>query len=84
MTPDEDTLIIVCEVRKQKPAIVRINGHTVTKTVLRQIGQLLIDIHGQSEHLSLLDKKYHLDFLDAYAHTIGLRNKFTSQSFSIS
>jgi serine/threonine-protein kinase len=38
----------------------------VTRAILRQIGRLLVDIHGQSEHLSLLDTKYHLDFLDAY------------------
>jgi DNA repair protein RecN (Recombination protein N) len=79
LSQKEEFLIISCEVRKQKPAIVRINGHTVTKTVLRQLGQLLIDIHGQSEHLSLLDKKYHLEFIDAYAHNSDLRNKFSSR-----
>jgi DNA repair protein RecN (Recombination protein N) len=79
LTGDDDTLIINCAVRRQKPGINRINGHPVTKTILRQIGQLLIDIHGQSQHLSLLDKKYHLDFLDAYAHTIELKNKFSAE-----
>jgi DNA repair protein RecN (Recombination protein N) len=77
---DDDCLVINYEVRKQKPGVVRINGHLVTKTVLRQTGQLLIDIHGQSEHLSLLDKKYHLDFLDSYAHTSQLRNSFSQQA----
>jgi DNA repair protein RecN (Recombination protein N) len=77
---DEDTLIINCAVRRQKPGINRINGHTVTKTILRQTGQLLIDIHGQSQHLSLLDKKYHLDYLDAYAHTLELRTNFSAQA----
>ncbi len=76
LSPEEDTLLINCEIKKQKPSLVRINGHTVTKTILRQVGQLLVDIHGQSEHLSLLDKKYHLDFLDAYAKTTDLRNDF--------
>ena len=56
LAPDEDTLIVTCEVRRQKPGIVRINGHTVTKSLLRQVGRMLIDIHGQSDHLSLLDK----------------------------
>jgi DNA repair protein RecN (Recombination protein N) len=78
--PSEDeTLIINYEIKKQKPGVVRINGHIVTKTILRQAGQLLIDIHGQSDHLSLLDKKNHLDFLDAYAHTLELKKQFGEQ-----
>jgi DNA repair protein RecN (Recombination protein N) len=59
--------------------VVRINGHTVAKSVLRQTGQLLIDIHGQSDHLSLLDKKNHLDFLDAYANTFDIRKRFADK-----
>ncbi len=80
LASDEDTLIISCEVRRQKPGLVRINGRTVTKTILRQTGQLLIDIHGQSEHLSLLDKKTHLNFLDAYAHTDKMRKDFSARA----
>ena len=60
---EDETLIINCEVRKGRPTTAKINGRTITKGLLRQIGQLLIDIHGQSEHLSLLDKKQHLEFL---------------------
>ncbi len=74
---DEDILIISCEIRKDKMSLIRINGHTATKSVLRQAGQLLIDIHGQSQHLSLLDKKYHLEFLDSFAHTLEMRSAFT-------
>ncbi len=63
----DETLIVNCLVRRQKPTVVRVNGQAVTKTLLRQLGRLLIDIHGQSEHLSLLDTHSHLTFLDAYA-----------------
>ncbi|MBL7062337.1 MAG: DNA repair protein RecN, partial [Dehalococcoidia bacterium] len=76
---DEDNLVISCEFRKQGRSVVRINGHAVTRGVLREIGLLLVDIHGQSEHLSLLDRKYHLDFLDAYGHTMELRNGFSTK-----
>jgi len=41
------------------------------------IGRLLVDIHGQSEHLSLLDNRSHLVFLDSYAHTRDMRNDFS-------
>src|SRR3954467_3461132 len=50
--------------------VARINGRAVPTAVLQQVGEHLIDIHGQSEHLSLLRPREHLDLLDRYA---GLR-----------
>jgi DNA repair protein RecN (Recombination protein N) len=76
---DDDNLVISCESKRQGRSIVRVNGQAVTRGILRQIGRLLIDIHGQSEHLSLLDTKYHLDFLDAYGHTMDLRHSFSAR-----
>ncbi len=73
---DEETLVINCEFRRQGRSIFRVNRQAVPKGLLHQIGRLLIDIHGQSEHLSLLNEEYHLDFLDAYAHTLDLRHSF--------
>jgi DNA repair protein RecN (Recombination protein N) len=80
---DDEILIVNCEIRKGKTGTVRINEHTVTKSILRQAGQLLIDIHGQSQHLSLLDKKYHLNFLDAFAHTLEMRDAFGAGVFRL-
>jgi DNA repair protein RecN (Recombination protein N) len=37
----------------------------------------LVDIHGQSEHLSLLNRRYHLDFLDGYGGTLEKRQRFS-------
>jgi DNA repair protein RecN (Recombination protein N) len=76
---DEENLVISCEFKRQGRSIVRVNGHAMPRGVLHQIGRLLIDIHGQSEHLSLLDTKYHLDFLDAYGHTMDLRYSFSAK-----
>ncbi len=73
---DEDTLIISCQLRRKGPSTVRVNSHAVPKALLHQIGRLLVDIHGQSEHLSLLDSRSHLLILDSYAHTLNLRNDF--------
>ena len=47
-------------------SISRINDETVTAARLRQITGLLLDIHGQHEHQSLLYKSKHLEILDAY------------------
>jgi DNA repair protein RecN (Recombination protein N) len=73
---EEDDLVMSCEFRRQGRAIIRINGSAVTRSLLREIGGLLVDVHGQSEHLSLFDKKHHLDYLDAYAHCNDARTQF--------
>jgi len=80
---DEETLVINCELRRQGRSILRVNGHAVPKGLLHQIGRLLVDIHGQSEHLSLLDTKSHLDFLDSYAHTLDLRQRFSAKTIEL-
>lgn len=80
---DEETLVINCELRRQGRSVIRVNGQAIPKGLLQQIGRFLVDIHGQSEHLSLLDKKYHLDFLDAYAHTLELRHSFTKKAMKL-
>ena len=80
---DDETLVISCELRRQGRSVVRVNGHVVPKGLLNQIGRLLVDIHGQSEHLSLLEKGYHLDFLDSHAHTLDLRNSFSAKALEL-
>ena len=44
-----------------------VNGIPVTTTFLRQIGDLLVDIHGQNEHLQLSNKTTQLTLLDNFA-----------------
>jgi DNA repair protein RecN (Recombination protein N) len=45
----------------------RINGRSVPLSVLQQLGELLVDIHGQSEHMALLRPREQLEYLDRYA-----------------
>lgn len=45
----------------------KINGETVTIAAMKAVASLLIDIHGQHEHQSLLHKRRHLEILDEYA-----------------
>lgn len=45
----------------------KVNGESVPASKMREIAAVLIDIHGQHEHQSLLSKKKHLDILDEYA-----------------
>ncbi|MFA5374496.1 MAG: DNA repair protein RecN [Dehalococcoidia bacterium] len=72
----DETLAVSCGLKRQGRGVIRVNGQAVTRGLLRQIGDLLVDIHGQSEHLSLLNIENHIDVLDAYAHTLDLRNSF--------
>lgn len=81
---DEETLVIDCQLRRKGADIIRVNGHAVPKALLRQLGRLLVDIHGQSQHLSLFDSRSHLDFLDAYAHTLEPRQEFTDKAKELS
>lgn len=55
------------EIRREGRNIARVNGRTVTAGLLREIGEFLVDVHGQSEHLSLLHVRNHLGLLDRYA-----------------
>ena len=55
------------EVRREGRSVARINGRIVTLALLKELGEVLVDIHGQSEHLSLLNVRAHLGLLDRYA-----------------
>ena len=48
-------------------SVARINGESVPISKMKEVASLLIDIHGQHEHQSLLRKKKHLEILDDYA-----------------
>ncbi|MGZ9586169.1 DNA repair protein RecN [Paenibacillus marinisediminis] len=62
----EELLIIRRELTAQGKSSCRINGQMVNLTMLREVGDMLINIHGQHEHQSLLRVDKHLDWLDSY------------------
>jgi DNA repair protein RecN (Recombination protein N) len=64
---DPNYVVLMREVRKEGRSVARVNGRTVNVGLLRELGALLVDIHGQAEHLSLLDPRAHLGLLDRYA-----------------
>lgn len=63
----DETLIISREINPSGRTIARVNGRLVNLPTLQQIGELLVDVHGQSEHVSLLRAATHIDLLDEYA-----------------
>lgn len=68
ITLEDNALILARELHRAGRTTGRINGRAVTGAVLQQIGDKLVDIHGQSEHLSLLRPKEHIDLLDRYGN----------------
>ena len=64
---DPCQVILSREIRSNGRHIARVNGRMVNTTILREIGEELVDIHGQSEHLSLLRVSEHLRLLDNFA-----------------
>ncbi len=65
---EDENLIITREISREGRNVCRVNGRTVTMHTLQRIGEFLVDIHGQSEHLSLLRVREHIDFLDRYGN----------------
>lgn len=62
----DDYLVIAREINQNNKSIIRINGRTTNLSIIREISKLLIDIHGQHEHQSLLDESKHIDILDSF------------------
>lgn len=63
----DEAVIISREINASGRTVARVNGRLVNLPTLQQIGELLVDIHGQSEHVSLLRSATHIDLLDEYA-----------------
>lgn len=64
---DADSLTLARELRQNGRSVGRVNGRSVSLGLLAEIGEYLVDIHGQTEHLSLLKVRQHLTLLDKYA-----------------
>ena len=65
--PMEDDQVIITRKLTRGRSISKINGETVTVARIREAAEVLIDIHGQHEHQSLLYRKNHLGIVDEYA-----------------
>ena len=70
---DPALLVLARELRREGRNVCRVNGRSVSLKVLSAIGQYLVDIHGQTEHLSLMRVGEHVDLLDRYGELWPLR-----------
>lgn len=62
----EGTVILQREIYARGQSQARVDGRPVSVAVLREIGSMLVEIHGQHEHQTLLEESSHLTLVDAY------------------
>lgn len=73
---DPDYLNLGREIRSTGRNVARINGRIVSLALLRELAENFVDVHGQSEHLSLLRVREHINLLDRYAGAEDLRQSY--------
>jgi len=79
---DSDYLALGREIRREGRSAARVNGRSVNVSLLRELGSFLVDIHGQSDHLSLLNVRQHQVLLDHYAGNVELLESYR-QSYQL-
>ncbi|MBR5375675.1 MAG: DNA repair protein RecN [Lachnospiraceae bacterium] len=64
---EADDIVILRRTIRDGRSIASINSQTVTASTLKTVSEMLLDIHGQHEHQSLLYKRNHMRILDSFA-----------------
>ncbi|MEJ2307612.1 MAG: AAA family ATPase, partial [candidate division WOR-3 bacterium] len=80
--PEEEELIIRRIVNRKGGGRVYINGSIANVDILKEIGNILFDIHGQHEHQLLINEETHIDFLDYYGRLMSER-KILEENFKL-
>ena len=73
--PENGEIIMSRKIYASGRCVSRINSETVSASVMRKVASLLIDIHGQHEHESLLAKRNHMKYLDDFAKRVLAERK---------
>ena len=75
---DDDNVIITRKITVDGKSSARINGSAVTLNALRDISDMLINIHGQHDNQALLTPHKHITFLDSFAKTDSVLDEYRS------
>ena len=75
---DDDLLLVTRIVDKGGRTRVRLGGRPATLTALRELGGMLLEIHGQGDSRALMRSEIQCETLDAFAGTAGLRGEFAA------
>lgn len=63
---DDNQLLIRRELYLNGKNNIKVNGVSLTVTLLKQLGTYIVDIHGQNEHQSLMQPSRHVQLLDQF------------------
>jgi DNA repair protein RecN (Recombination protein N) len=77
--PEDGQLILSRDIFRSGRTVARINGRAFSQQLLQQVASWLVDIHGQSEHMTLLRSEQHINFLDRYAELLSLREDLSKK-----
>ncbi|MBQ4333173.1 MAG: DNA repair protein RecN [Clostridia bacterium] len=80
LSPEEDgTLLIQRSLTADGKGSCRIGGRPVTVSLLRQIGRMLVNIHGQHENQALLQQERHVEYLDRLGELQAVRDAYEQE-----
>lgn len=74
----DDELLIQREISSDGRGSCRISGRPATVSILRSIGRILVNIHGQHDNQTLLSPEKHVFYLDKFAKDDDILNKYNS------
>lgn len=74
----DDALLIRREISRSGKNRILINGHPATNVMVAEIGNALVDVHGQHEHQYILNTDYHIELLDSFGKLLPMREEVTS------
>ena len=75
---EDDQVILARRLTRAGRSFAYVNEQPVAAGTLRQLGNVLVDVHGQRESLSLLEPAYQLQLLDAFGDLEPLRARYTT------
>lgn len=76
LNPHEEDLILRRVISRSGKGRILVNGHLITLATLQEIGRVLVDIHGQHDHQSLLYPDHQRELLDAYGKLLPLKEQY--------
>ncbi len=75
---DDGEIVLSHKMTADGKSTARINGRAVTKTTLREVGRLLISIHGQNDSKVLFDKNAYIDMVDSFGDCESEREAYSA------
>jgi DNA repair protein RecN (Recombination protein N) len=77
---DEPQVIVARRLQREGASKAYVNDAPVSVTLLRKLGELLVDVHGQRESHSLLEPSYQIQLLDAFGKLDDLRHAYDTKA----